>query len=198
MPRRRGRGRRRQCAGGGDWTIDAAAVAKEASTPRGLTNRRSRPRSQGGRQGHRQDGSQGSRRSATSLIIARYALENGVSIDLAHAVVTVESNYKPYSRGSAGEVGLMQIKPATAKLMGYKGSSTGLFDPETNIKLRHEVLGKAQRLGDGRTCGTILKYNAGHGAKRMNPVSRNYCAKVKGYLAKAEKAQAQLVADSGV
>ena len=31
-------------------------------------------------------------------------------------------------------------------------------------------------------CGTILKYNAGHAAKRMNPVSRRYCAKVKRYM----------------
>ena len=48
-------------------------------------------------------------------IIERYASENGVSIELAHAVITVESNYKVYSLGKAGEVGLMQIKPTTAR-----------------------------------------------------------------------------------
>jgi len=117
------------------------------------------------------------------IIIERYASENGVAIELAHAVITVESNYKAYSLGKAGEVGLMQIKPATAKLMGYDGSTTGLFDPETNIKFGMKYLGKAQRLGDGTTCGTILKYNAGHAAKRMNPVSRDYCKKVKLHLA---------------
>lgn len=117
------------------------------------------------------------------IIIARYALENGVAIDLAHAVITVESNFRVYSLGKAGEVGLMQIKPATAKLMGYDGSTTGLFDPETNIKFGMKYLGKAQRLGDGTTCGTILKYNAGHAAKRMNAVSRDYCKKVKRQLA---------------
>jgi soluble lytic murein transglycosylase-like protein len=117
------------------------------------------------------------------IIIERYASENGVAVELAHAVITVESNYKAYSLGRAGEVGLMQIKPATAKLMGYDGSTTGLFDPETNIKFGMKYLGKAQRLGDGTTCGTILKYNAGHAAKRMNPVSRDYCKKVKLQLA---------------
>jgi soluble lytic murein transglycosylase-like protein len=116
-------------------------------------------------------------------IIQKYASENGIAIELAHAVITVESNYKAYSLGRAGEVGLMQIKPATAKLMGYDGSKTGLFDPETNIKYGMKYLGKAQRLGDGTTCGTILKYNAGHAAKRMNPVSRDYCKKVKRQLA---------------
>jgi soluble lytic murein transglycosylase-like protein len=77
----------------------------------------------------------------------------------------------------------MQIKPATAKLMGYSGSITGLFDPETNIKYGMKYLAKARRLGDGTTCGTILKYNAGHAATRMNPVSSAYCSKVKIQLA---------------
>ncbi|HEY6631490.1 MAG TPA: transglycosylase SLT domain-containing protein [Rhizobiaceae bacterium] len=116
-------------------------------------------------------------------LIAHHASLNGVSVDLAHAVITVESNYKPNSRGKAGEVGLMQIKPATARMMGYSGSVSGLFDPETNIKYGMKYLGKAKKLSDGSTCGTILKYNAGHGAKRMNPISRAYCNKVKRHLA---------------
>jgi soluble lytic murein transglycosylase-like protein len=115
-------------------------------------------------------------------IIERHAARNGVSIQLAHAVISVESNYRPDSRGKAGEVGLMQIKPATAKLMGYSGSVTGLFDPETNIEFGMKYLGQAQKLGNGTTCGTILKYNAGHGAKRMNPISRDYCLKVKRHI----------------
>src|SRR5690606_24025129 len=108
-------------------------------------------------------------------IIERYASLNGVPLSLADAVITIESNYRPYSLGKAGEVGLMQIKPTTAELMGYSGSTAGLFDPETNIKYGMKYLGKAQRLGDGTTCGTILKYNAGHAAKRMNPISQDYC-----------------------
>ena len=44
---------------------------------------------------------------------------NGVSPALVHAVIQVESNYKPNSKGRAGEIGLMQIKPATARMMGY-------------------------------------------------------------------------------
>lgn len=115
-------------------------------------------------------------------IIERYASLNGVPLPLAHAVITVESNYRPDSLGKAGEVGLMQIKPTTAKLMGYDGTTTGLFDPETNIKYGMKYLGKARKLGGGTTCGTILKYNAGHAAKRMNPVSQDYCDKVKRHL----------------
>ena len=116
-------------------------------------------------------------------LIERYAAMHGVSPALVHAVIQVESNYKPNSKGRAGEIGLMQIKPATARMMGYSGSTKGLFDPETNIKYGLKYLAKAQKLGGGSTCGTILKYNAGHGAKRMNPISSAYCKKVKKRLA---------------
>ena len=112
-------------------------------------------------------------------IVARYASAYGVPVSLAHAVISVESNYRPNTRGRAGEIGLMQIKPATARMMGYSGSSKGLFNPETNIKFGMLYLAKAHELSGGTTCGTILKYNAGHGAKRMNPVSAAYCKKVQ-------------------
>ena len=117
-----------------------------------------------------------------SELIEKYADLNGVSSSLAHAIIRMESNYRPNARGKAGEIGLMQIKPATARMMGYAGRATGLFDPETNIKYGMKYLAKAQRLGDGTTCGTILKYNAGHTARRMNPVSLDYCNKVKRHL----------------
>ncbi|MEO9612420.1 MAG: transglycosylase SLT domain-containing protein [Nitratireductor sp.] len=115
-------------------------------------------------------------------IIARYASSYGVPVSLARAVVRVESNFRANARGKAGEVGLMQIKPATARMMGYRGSTKGLFNPETNIKYGMKYLAKAHKLGGGSTCGTILKYNAGHGAKRMNRVSAAYCSKVKRHL----------------
>ena len=115
-------------------------------------------------------------------IIARHASEHGIPVALAHAVVRVESNYRPNARGSAGEVGLMQIKPATARMMGYSGGSKGLYDPETNIRYGMKYLAEAHRLGGGDTCGTILRYNAGHAAKRMNRISAAYCAKVKRHM----------------
>ena len=115
-------------------------------------------------------------------IVSRYAAAYGVPVSLAHAVITVESNYKASARGSAGEVGLMQIKPATARGMGFRGSAKALYDPETNIKYGMRYLAKAYELGGGDTCGAILRYNAGHGAKRMNPISSRYCTKVRRIL----------------
>jgi soluble lytic murein transglycosylase-like protein len=117
-----------------------------------------------------------------SALIAKYAKENGVPVVLATAVIQIESNFNPRRRGSAGEIGLMQIKPTTAKLMGYSGSAKGLYDPETNIKFGMKYLAMAQELGGGATCNTILKYNAGHAATRMNPISQQYCGKVLALL----------------
>jgi soluble lytic murein transglycosylase-like protein len=111
-------------------------------------------------------------------IIEKYAGEYGVPVELAHAVIYTESKYRADARGRAGEIGLMQLKLATARGEGYSGSANGLYDPETNIEYGMKYLGKAYQLSGGTTCGTILKYNAGHAAKRMNPVSRAYCDKV--------------------
>jgi soluble lytic murein transglycosylase-like protein len=121
-------------------------------------------------------------RSPYDAIINKYASEHGVSPALAHAVIQVESNYRANARGRAGEIGLMQIKPATARMMGFRGSNSDLYSPEVNIRYGMKYLGKAQQLGGGDTCGTILRYNAGHGATRMNRISANYCSKVKRQL----------------
>lgn len=115
-------------------------------------------------------------------LIAKHAKENGVPLHLAKAVVQVESNFRANATGAAGEIGLMQIKLSTARMMGYRGSKKALYNPETNLSWGMKYLGEAHRLSGGTTCGTILKYNAGHGAKRMNKISSRYCGKVKRIL----------------
>lgn len=122
---------------------------------------------------------------AYSGIIDRYATAYGVAPSLARAVIEVESGYNAHKTGLAGEVGLMQIKPSTARMLGYSGSVKQLYSPETNIKWGMKYLGMAQDVGNGTTCGTLLKYNAGHAAKRMNPVSAAYCGRVEAALGDA-------------
>jgi soluble lytic murein transglycosylase-like protein len=116
-------------------------------------------------------------------LIRKAAAKHGVPVKIAKAVVEVESNFNPGARGSAGEVGLMQIKPATARGIGYRGSTRALYDPATNLEWGMKYLAGAHKRAGGDLCGTILRYNAGHYAKRMNPVSRRYCSKVKRILA---------------
>ncbi|WP_068315016.1 lytic transglycosylase domain-containing protein [Polycladidibacter hongkongensis] len=117
-------------------------------------------------------------------MIEKKAKKHGVPTKLAKAVVEVESSFNPKARGGAGEVGLMQIKPATARGMGYRGSVKNLYKPENNLEYGMKYLAGAHKKAGGDVCGTILRYNAGHAAKRMNRISRNYCKKVKTILAR--------------
>jgi soluble lytic murein transglycosylase-like protein len=116
-------------------------------------------------------------------LIATYASASGVPVSLAHAVIRVESNYNPGMRGSAGEIGLMQVKLQTARGMGYRGTAKALYDPSVNIKYGMMYLGKARALAGGDLCHTILKYNGGHGATRMSRGPAIYCGKVQQFLA---------------
>jgi soluble lytic murein transglycosylase-like protein len=111
-------------------------------------------------------------------LISSYSKQYGVSPQLARAVIKIESNFNPKARGAHGEVGLMQIKPATARAMGYTGKTAGLYDPATNLKYGIKYLAMADQLGGGDMCSAILRYNAGHGATRMNPTSKRYCGQV--------------------
>lgn len=129
------------------------------------------------KRGAKRSAKRGSRGNYRKLI-AKHARANGVPLKLAMAVVEVESNFRSKARGAAGEIGLMQIMPRTARYIGYRGKMKNLYNPDTNLRYGMKYLGKAYRLGGGSTCGAILKYNAGHGAKRMNPISRKYCARV--------------------
>ena len=112
-------------------------------------------------------------------LIARHAMAEGVPVQLALAVVRTESNYRVKARGRAGEVGLMQIKPATARSIGYRGSTSRLYDPATNIKWGMKYLGQARRLAGGSTCGTAMRYNGGLATRRLSRSTSSYCSKVK-------------------
>ena len=123
------------------------------------------------------------RRARYEALVRKHAKAAGVPVKLALAVVHVESSFRSKVRGAAGEIGLMQVMPATARYMGYKGSMRKLYNPETNLRVGMRYLAKAHRLGGGKLCNVILKYNAGHGAKRMNPISRRYCKRIRRIMA---------------
>ncbi|WP_063298207.1 MULTISPECIES: lytic transglycosylase domain-containing protein [unclassified Pseudovibrio] len=118
-------------------------------------------------------------------LIEQKAKKHGVPHHIAKAVVEVESNFNARARGRAGEVGLMQIKPSTARGMGYRGSTKALYKPENNIEWGMRYLAGAYKRAGGDLCGTILRYNAGHYAKRMNRISAKYCKRVKDIMARS-------------
>lgn len=121
--------------------------------------------------------------STYTAIVDREARANGIPVALARAVVRIESNWNPGMTGRAGEVGLMQIKFPTARGIGYTGTRKALYAPETNIKWGMRYLAGAYRLAEGDTCGTVLRYQGGHGATRMSAASRSYCSKAQTIMA---------------
>jgi soluble lytic murein transglycosylase-like protein len=111
-------------------------------------------------------------------LIAAKAAAHGVPAQLAHAVVRVESNYNAGATGRAGEIGLMQIKYQTARGLGYPGTRAALYDPATNLEWGMRYLSGAHRLAGGNLCGTLAKYQGGHGT-RGTRTSHNYCGRVR-------------------
>ena len=116
-------------------------------------------------------------------LIAKHAAENGVPFKLANAVARIESTYRPNVSSSAGALGLMQIKPGTAHDVGFSGSRRELFDAETNIRFGMKFLAQVYRKSGGDLCGTVMRYNSGAYARRMNASNRAYCNKARAIMA---------------
>lgn len=113
------------------------------------------------------------------------AQRNGIPFAMVDAVMRVESNYDPGARGAAGEIGLMQILPSTAALMGFEGTPAALAAPGVNIGYGARYLAEAWRLAGNDICTTVMKYRAGHGETRFSVRSVNYCRAVRKHLAAA-------------
>ena len=122
-------------------------------------------------------------RAAVRAMVEQEVRKTGLPADIADAVVQVESNYNPRVIGGVGEIGLMQIRPQTAAMLGFRGSAADLAKPEVNIHYGVTYLSKAWRLANGDLCRTLMKYRAGHGENIMTPRSVNYCRRAKIHLA---------------
>jgi soluble lytic murein transglycosylase-like protein len=122
-------------------------------------------------------------RAAIRAMVEQEAQKAGLPPDIADAVVHIESNYDPTVIGGVGEIGLMQVRPGTAAMLGFRGSAEELARPEINIHYGVAYLSKAWRLADGDLCRTLMKYRAGHGEEVMTARSVNYCNRAKGHLA---------------
>lgn len=122
-------------------------------------------------------------RSTYLPAISEVAAANGLPPALVDAVVRIESRYDPTAVGSIGEIGLMQVRPKTAALLGFEGSSAELAEPKTNLRYGAGYLAKAWRLADGNLCRALMKYRAGHGSDRMSALSIEYCRRARQHLA---------------
>jgi soluble lytic murein transglycosylase-like protein len=94
-------------------------------------------------------------------LIEKYAALYEVPVDLVRRVVNRESTFNPkaYNRGHWG---LMQIKHATARGMGYQGPASGLFDAETNLKYAVKYLRGAWLVAGGNAKRADRLYQSGY------------------------------------
>ncbi len=122
-------------------------------------------------------------RSAYLPAIAHEAEANGIPPALVDAVVRIESRYDPTAVGSVGEIGLMQVRPKTAELLGFEGTLADLAQPQTNLRYGVGYLAKAWRLAGGDLCRALMKYRAGHGSETMSALSAEYCRRARIHLA---------------
>jgi soluble lytic murein transglycosylase-like protein len=111
-------------------------------------------------------------------MVAEAAREHDVPEDFALAIAEQESDFKCRERSSAGAMGVMQIKRATAAGEGYTGDSQGLLDCETGIKYGMKYLKRAIAVADGDLCTAAHLYYSGLYAGRMTSGGRNYCGQV--------------------
>lgn len=127
-------------------------------------------------------------RAANPRALYRSLIEQEVRLtslpaDVAEAVMGVESGYEPSRIGADGEIGLMQVMPATARMLGYSGDMAGFAAPEINIKYGVRYLAQAWSKAGGDLCTALMKYRAGHGETRFSQLSVDYCTKARARLA---------------
>jgi soluble lytic murein transglycosylase-like protein len=114
--------------------------------------------------------------SAWWPFILLYSSLYGVDPHLVRAVIKVESQERPQVVGLAGEIGLMQILPSTAKLPRHE-----LFKPYVNIEAGVKLLAQLKQLCPHKTGHSyVICYNKGivGGAKIKYPLRDSYYRKV--------------------
>lgn len=94
-------------------------------------------------------------------LISTYADTYGVPEDLVQRVVIRESRHVPSARNGP-YYGLMQVLPATARAMGYRGGPEGLLDAETNLKYGVKYLRGAWLVSSGDRDEAVGWYARGY------------------------------------
>lgn len=94
-------------------------------------------------------------------LINKWADHYDVPRPLVHKVVIRESTHRPWARNGP-YYGLMQILPATARSMGYRGPASGLLDADTNLQFAVKYLRGAWLLSDGDYDTAVSWYARGY------------------------------------
>ena len=114
--------------------------------------------------------------------VVREAVAHGVPAKLTHAVVMLESRYRP-GVVSRGNYGLMQIRFGTARAMGYRGAPGGLLNAEINLRYGMRYLARGWKASGGDVCRTIAHYQTGRMVRTVPAASRAYCQRAQRIMA---------------
>ncbi|WP_439332080.1 transglycosylase SLT domain-containing protein [Paracoccus salsus] len=80
---------------------------------------------------------------------------------LVQRVVIRESRHRPEARNGP-YYGLMQIRPQTARTMGYRGPASGLLHPDVNLRYGVKYLRGAWLVAEGDPEDTVTWYSRGY------------------------------------
>lgn len=80
---------------------------------------------------------------------------------LVHRLAVRESTHRPWAVNRP-YYGLLQILPATARSMGFKGDAKDLLDADTNLKYAVKYLRGAWLISDGSQDQAVKHYSRGY------------------------------------
>ncbi len=129
--------------------------------------------------------------------IAAAARRHGVDPLLLHAVIKQESGYRMRAVSHAGARGLMQVMPATGRMLGVSNPAD-LFDPHTNINAGARLLSQLWQTFDGNIDLVLAAYNAGEGAVRRHGMRIPPYRETQNYVVRVKAIYTRLAGESGL